>query len=147
MFFNRALNNKLLISQLTSPPVSGTTSHLDSANSALTAILPRSPLPYNSLGPLSPGRTAARSPVAVGGPPVRKRMKLDLDPGSTSPGVIRKRLGECRVARMRKLTGQYRDNMAELYFLQSGNICLYYYYLFERFLPFVFRLQQWPCLG
>ena len=70
---------------------------------------------------VTPCHQATTAPVP-GHRPGQEEIKLALDPVTMSPVVVRKRLGECRTARLRKMTGQYRDNMAELYFLQSGRL-------------------------
>ena len=74
------------IIQLSSPTVSGGSAQLDLDNSAMTSILPRSPLPYQTPHiptPLSPVQHPSfpRSPIAS---PIRKRVKLDLDPANSS---------------------------------------------------------------
>jgi len=62
-----------------------------------------------------------KTPLRHSSPGTLKKRIKDCSP-ETLKGRLRdiKRLKECRLAKLKKLTGQYRDNMAELYFLETG---------------------------
>jgi hypothetical protein len=105
-----------LLKQLTSPPVASTANFAAFVASSQTG----SSTPYI----LTPSVSGRSSPS--GSPsPARKKLKLDVEAANAERDSDNRRrsLMERRQARLKSVTDTYKDNMAELYFLQSdGNI-------------------------
>ena len=76
--------------------------------------------PYTASTSPASGSGLARTPChrSPATSPARKRLKLDLASGD--PSNLKRKLFEWRTSRLRRKTGSYRDNMAELFFLKNG---------------------------